>query len=160
MGVIVTLFCDTCHSLLVFHTVFLSKCFDRTRQLKAPRLQTLWQDLETRRAGGSWERWSCSAPCVWSGSLRTRLPLTLRMYCCVLDKNAASEVDMNNVLIGLITMQPSPPPFSFPTGPVFPLWRTMCSTAMCAITAATRTFSENKQVGVLMCHKPHSIHSK
>lgn len=38
-------------------------------------------------------------------------------------------------------------PFSFSTGPVFPLWLIMCFTAMCAITAATHTSSENKQVG-------------
>lgn len=39
----------------------------------------LWPDPVTRRVGGSWGRWSCSAPCAWSGSLRTRSPSTLRM---------------------------------------------------------------------------------
>lgn len=53
---------------------------DRRRELKAPRLQTLSPAPAMRRVGGSWGRWSCSAPCAWSGSLRTRSPSTPRMY--------------------------------------------------------------------------------
>lgn len=37
---------------------------------------------------------------------------------------------------------------SHSTGPVFRLWLIMCFTATCAITAATHTSSESKQVGV------------
>lgn len=39
-------------------------------------------------------------------------------------------------------------PLSLSTGPVFRLWLITCFTAMCAITAATHTSSESKQVGV------------
>lgn len=83
--------CDTCfpHKLADY-------LFDRKQQLKALRLLMLWQDLEMRRVGGSWERWSCSVPCVWSGSLQTHLASTLRMYGHVFDDHR------NKVLTGFM----------------------------------------------------------
>lgn len=54
--------------------------FLRKQLLKVLRLLTLWLDLVMKRVEDSWERWSCSVPCVWSGSPQTRLALTLRMY--------------------------------------------------------------------------------
>lgn len=54
--------------------------FVRKRLLKAPRPLTPWLDPATKTAGDSLERWSCNVPCAWSGSLQTRLALTLRKY--------------------------------------------------------------------------------
>lgn len=99
----------------------------------------LWLDLEMRRVGGSWERWSCSVPCVWSGSLQTHLASTLRMYSYLF-------TGQGNIST-YVTVQCWR--FSSSTGPVCPSWLIMCFTATCAITVATHTSSENKQVGVL-----------
>lgn len=86
----------------------------------------------------SLERWSCSVPCVWSGSLQTRLALTQRMYSRVFWRHKYLEFLPAHWIILFLSF--------YCTGPVFPSWPIMCFTAMSAITAVTHTFLENKQV--------------
>lgn len=81
--------------------------FDRKQWVMALRLPMLWQDLEMRRVGGSWERWSCSVPCVWSGSLQTHSASTLRMYSQTFDtcRNNRSASSFHDGLCTSLTLQ-------------------------------------------------------
>lgn len=126
------------------HTIYFNfisafPCFFRKQLLKVLKLLTLWLDLVMKRVEDNWERWSCSVPCVWSGSPQTRLALTLRMYWLIFDethiKSFACRLDYFKQVLPL-----------YSTGPVCPSWLIMCFTAMCVTTVATRTFLENKQV--------------
>lgn len=87
-----------CFSQIYYELWFyerISSCV-RKRLLKALRLRTLLLDLVMKTVGDSLERWSCNVPCVWSGSLLTRLALTLRMYphvCIQMSRISASTLD-------------------------------------------------------------------
>lgn len=108
-------------------------CRFRRRRAKAQRPPTLSSVRGMRRAGGSWGTWSCSVLCAWSGSPPTPSASTRRTFLglqqlCVTDGFTNSS--------------------SSSSEPVSPSWPTTCSTATCAITAATPTSSGNKQVGL------------
>lgn len=62
----------------------------RKQPVKAQRLLMLWRDQETRTVGGSWGKWSCSAPCVWSGS--PQIPLASTPRTCIQWVNLQTQV--------------------------------------------------------------------